>query len=70
MAEIPDQDMNYGPSNAVIELLGARLAQDEVQDYGYDESSNSVESNATENDLNGDLTHSNNQQGQLDPTVV
>ena len=70
MAEMPDQDMNHGPSSTVMELLGARLAQNEVMDYEYDESSNSVESNATENELNRDLTHSNNQQGQPDPTVV
>ena len=55
--------MNYGPGNTVLELLGARLAQNELQDYGTHELSHSIEPDATENELHSDQAVANDEQG-------
>ena len=59
--------MNLGPPYTVIELLGARLAQDEFLDHELYEASHSVVPDAQENELAEDLTVEYAQQRKPSP---
>ena len=42
-AKVPNHAINWGPSNAIIELLGSRLTTNWLLDDGLDEPSHSVQ---------------------------
>ena len=65
-----DLDMNQEPSsNAIIELLGARLVTNELLEYGLHETSHNVQHDATRDELPENQAVSRYQQTDSGPTV-
>ena len=48
---MPENAINWGPSNAIIELLGSRLVTNELFEDGLDEPSHNVEQEASMDEL-------------------